>query len=95
MEEIEEEIKWFILNKMTRHRFWMGKHTSIHNLPKGLPDHLRSTKETKKVVHNLLKDEILLSKPTNYGLEVSLNIKKKRDIEEFIEKNRNKFDKSL
>ena len=94
-EETEERIKWFILHKMTRHRFWMGKHTSIHNLPKGLPDHARGIKETKNVIHNLLKDGTLLSKSTNYGLEVSLNIKRKKDIEDFIEKNRNKFDKQF
>ena len=82
-DEIEKEIKWFILSKMVRHRFWMHKHTSIHNLPKGLPDHLRSRKEVKGVVTSLLKD-FLLSKPTNYGLEVSLSIKKKKEIEDFI-----------
>lgn len=82
-DEIKKEIRWFILSKMVRHRYWMHKHTSIHNLPKGLPDRLRSRKEVKKVVNEILK-EFLLSKPTNYGLEVSLNIEKKKEIEEFI-----------
>ena len=77
-------IRGFILRKLVRHRIWMHKHTSIHNLPKGLPDYLRSKKEVKDVVKDLLKAGILLSKPTNYGLEVSLNIHKKREIEEFI-----------
>ena len=77
-------IKSFILRKLVRHRMWMHKHTSIHNLPKGLPDYLRSKKDVKDVVKDLLKEGLLLSKPTNYGLEVSLNIKKKREIEEFI-----------
>lgn len=87
MTEIEEDIKRFILRKLTRHRIWMHKHTSIHNLPKGLPDYLRSRKEVKKVIEELLKKRFLLSKPTNYGLEVSLNIEKKKEIEEFIERN--------
>ena len=81
MAEIEDDIKKFILRKLVRHRMWMHKHTSIHNLPKGLPDYLRSRKEVKKVIDNLLKTGILLAKPTNYGLEVSLNIAKKREIE--------------
>lgn len=89
-ENIEKEIKWFILSKMTRHRYWMHKHTSIHNLPRGLPDHLRSRKEVKGVIHGLLK-EFLISKPTNYGLEVSLDIKKKKEIEEFIAYGYGKF----
>ena len=84
---IEEEIKRFILRKLARHRMWMHKHTSIHNLPKGLPDYLRSTKEVKKAIEQLLKQGLLLSKPTNYGLEVSLNIRKKKEIEEFIKEN--------
>jgi len=62
----------------------MHKHTSIHNLPKGLPDYLRSQKEVKDVIKDLLNGGFLLSKPTNYGLEVSLNIKMKKEIEDFI-----------
>jgi hypothetical protein len=80
----EEDIKRFILRKLVRHRMWMHKHTSIHNLPKGLPDCLRSKKEVRKVIDELLKTRFLISKPTNYGLEVSLNIEKKKEIEEFI-----------
>ncbi len=82
-EEIEKEIKWFILAKMVRHRFWKHKHTSIHNLPKGLPDHLRSRKEVRVVIDDLVK-EFLIKKPTNYGLEVSLRVDKKKEIEDFI-----------
>ena len=62
----------------------MHKHTSIHNLSKGLPEYI-NRKEIKDVIKDLLKHGVLLSKPTNYGLEVSLNIKKKKAIEEFIE----------
>ena len=80
----EEQIKRFILRKLVRHRIWMHKHTSIHNLQKGLPDYLRSKKEVREVIEELLKQKLLLSKPTNYGLEVSLNIEKKKEIEDFI-----------
>lgn len=84
MDEIESDIKRFILRKLVRHRMWAHKHTNIHNLPKGLPNYLRSRKEVRKVIEELLKKGVLLSKPTNYGLEVSLNIEKKKEIEEFI-----------
>jgi len=83
--DIEEEIKRFVLRKMVRHRIWMHKHTSIHNLPKGLPEYLRNKREVKSAIEDLLRQGFLLSKPTNYGLEVSLNIKKKKEIENFIE----------
>ena len=82
----EEDIKRFILRKLVRHRIWMHKHTNIHNLQKGLPDYLRSRKEVRKVIEDMLKEKLLLSKPTNYGLEVFLNIEKKKEIEDFIEK---------
>lgn len=75
-------IKKFILRKLVRQRRWMHKHTSIHNLPKGLPHHLG--REIKEVINDLLKENFLLSKPTHYGLEISLNIKKRKEIEEFI-----------
>ena len=82
--DVGDNIKRFILRKLVRHRIWMHKHTSIHNLAKGLPDWLRSRKEVKKVIEELLKQRFLLSKPTNYGLEVSLNIRKKKEIEDFV-----------
>ena len=84
-ESIVKEIKVFILNKMVRHRLWAHKHTSIHNLSKGLPDNLRSRKEVRKAIEEIVK-EFLISKPTNYGLEVSLDIKKKKEVEKFIGK---------
>lgn len=86
MAEIEDNIKRFILRKLVRHRMWMHKHTSIHNLPKGLPDYLRSRREVKGVIEDMLRQGVLLGKPTHYGLDVSLNIRKKREIEEFIER---------
>ena len=85
MSNIEGDIKRFILRKLVRQRIWMHKHTSIHNLPKGLPDELKSKKEVKKIIEEMLKNKILLSQPTNYGLEISLNIEKKKEIEDFIE----------
>lgn len=87
MRDVERDIKRFILRKLARHRIWMHKHTSIHNLAKGLPDYLRSRKEVKRIIEEMLKHGLLLSKPTNYGLEVSLNIEKKKEIEGIIEEN--------
>jgi len=49
-EDIFIEVKRFILRKMVRHRIWMHKHTSVHNLSKGLPDHLRGRKEVRKAI---------------------------------------------
>ena len=54
----EEDIKRFILRKLVRHRIWTHKHTSIHNLQKGLPDYLRSGREVKKVL--LFRNELFM-----------------------------------
>lgn len=78
-------IKKFIARKLYRKRMWMHKHTNINNLPKGLSNELRASKEVKKAIEDLLKEQILLSKPTHYGLEVSLNPKKIKEIEGLIE----------
>ncbi len=78
-------IKKFIVRKLYRKKMWLHKHTNIHNLPKGLSNELRVSREVKKATEELLKEQILLSKPTHYGLEISLNPKKIKEIEEFIE----------
>ena len=78
-------LKKFIVRKLYRRRMWLHKHTNIHNLSKGLSNELRVSKEVKKTIEELLKENILLSKPTHYGLEVSLNPKRIREIEALIE----------
>ena len=78
-------IKKFIVRKLYRKRMWLHKHTNINNLPKGLPNELRSSKEVKNSIEELLKEQLLLSKPTHYGLEVSLNPKKIKEIEELAD----------
>ncbi len=77
-------IKKFIVRKLYRKRMWLHKHTNINNLPKGLSNKLRVSKEVKKAIEELLKEQIILSKPTHYGLEVSLNPKKIKEIEELV-----------
>lgn len=78
-------IKKYIIRKLYRHRMWSAKHTNIHNLPKGLSNELRNSKEVKKAIKELLHEQILLSKPTSYGLEVSLNPKKIKEIHELAD----------
>ena len=82
-----EKIKLHILNKLFDKRCWMHKHFNINNIPQGLPPHARDSRIFKKAVDELIKSEWFLSKPTHYGLELSLNIEKKKEIEEYIEKN--------
>jgi len=71
-----------ILYKLMRLRKWEHAHTSIDNLIKGFPKHKRG--EIKKLISNLIKKGFLHVKPTAYGRQVSLNIEKKKEIEQII-----------
>ncbi len=79
----ESIIRAFILRKLVRTGCWGGRHTSIDNLPKGLPSHLRG--DAKQVCKELVKEGFLLAKPTAYGTEVSLNPARKAEIEKIVE----------
>lgn len=81
---MDEALRAWILFKLLRHRYWGGKHTSFDNLPKGKPKHLAN--QIKRVSKSLIKEGLILAKPTYYGLEVSLNPKKKKKIVEIISK---------
>lgn len=78
MEELE--IKKTVLRKLVYMNKWGASHTSFDNLPKGFPSHVRG--EVKDVAKKLIKENFLLAKPTSYGLEISLNSEKKKEIEE-------------
>jgi hypothetical protein len=71
-----------ILYKLMR----LGKrehaHTSIENLTKVFPKHKRG--DIRKMILKLIRGGFLHVKPTAYGRQVSLNIEKKKEIEEIV-----------
>jgi len=71
-----------ILYKLMRLGKWEHAHTSVDNLIKGFPKHKRG--DVRKLIPKLIKKGFLQVKPTAYGREVSLNIERKKEIEEFI-----------
>ena len=79
---MRDNIKRFILHKLDRYGYWGGRHTSFDNLTKSLPSHLRG--DAKKVAKQLIKEGLLLRKPTGDGMEVSLNPKKLMEIKNII-----------
>jgi len=52
-----EQIKVHILKKLFDMRCWRGKHTSIHNMQKGLPGHARDARIISKAVNELIHRE--------------------------------------
>lgn len=82
----DEEIIAWVLNKMARHGWWEGKHTNIDNIPKGAPPHAK--RKVKESIKYLIKLGFIIKKPTNYGVEISLNFRRKSDIFDIIEKSK-------
>ncbi|MCW4017127.1 MAG: hypothetical protein NWF00_00350 [Candidatus Bathyarchaeota archaeon] len=71
-----------VLEKMLRHGYIGGKHTSEDNIPKGLPKHMHG--EVKKALRKLVKAGLVVPKTTSYGLEVSLDPHKIKEIHELL-----------
>ena len=61
-----------------------GAHTPFDTLGKRFPKHLIG--EAKDVAKELIKEGKLITKPTSYGLQVSLNKEMLLEIEAFIAK---------
>ena len=78
----KEEVKGFIVKKLFQHGYIGGRHTDIENLKKGLPGHFKG--DAKKAAEELIKDDILISKRTSYGHHVSLNPRKREEIEKYL-----------
>ena len=78
----EMRIRRRILVKMVRHNWWGGKHTAYDNIPRGFPKDL--WKDVRVELDHLIKEGIILTKPTGYGLHLSLNVQMKSEIERII-----------
>ena len=79
----DDEVKGKVLHKLTRMGKFEHSHTSIDNLPKGFPSDLKG--RVKDLVKELKKEKILISKPTNYGEEISINVEMKEKIMHYID----------
>jgi len=76
------QIEIFILKKLVNHNVWGAKHLSFELLQKGLPKDLRGF--AKEISNGLIKKGILLSHPTSYGLQISLNPNNAKEIKEIL-----------
>jgi len=79
-----DDLKRVLLRKLVKQSYWGKRHTSFDNLPKGFPSHLR--KDVSKVAKELIKEGLLLKKPTSYGVEVSLNPMRSKEILRLLER---------
>ena len=80
----EDKIKATLLYNLRKKRVIGGKHTHFDSLKFGFPTHLG--KDVLKIAKELVRQGLLITKPASYGLQVSLNKDKLREIEDFIRK---------
>ena len=71
-----------LLFKLARRRKWGGSHTAFDDLKKGFKprDHLA----VKKAAQELIREGLLFRKPSSYGLHVSLNHERAKEIKQTI-----------
>lgn len=83
----DEEILATILDKLTRIGKWAHVHTSYDKITKQIANKIkRNGKRVRKIIDGLIKAGFIISKPTSYGTEVSLNFKRKKEIINIIRK---------
>lgn len=80
----DNKIKATILYHLRRKKVIGGVRTSFDTLRRGFPSHLG--RDINKISKELIKENFLITKPTSYGLQVSLNKDKLQEIEDFIKK---------
>ena len=84
----DEQIAARILQKLHRRGNWGASHTSFENIRKGFTQRdvgKRGAKRVDKIAMDLIRKGLVASKPTGYGLEVSLNPGMRKGILKYVE----------
>lgn len=85
----DEQIKAIVLLKLHKRGNWGGSHTAFDNLKKGWKDTglcKHGLKRVEKLAKELIRQGLIISKPTYYGLQVSLNQRQYEAIISFMRK---------
>jgi len=82
MENEKETIKARLLYHLRKKNVIGAKHTHYDTLKFGFPKHLG--KEVENQAKELIRQGWLITKPTSYGLQVSLNKEKITEIDNYI-----------
>ncbi|MBS1268985.1 MAG: hypothetical protein MAG458_01721 [Nitrosopumilus sp.] len=72
-----------ILRKMHSYDYIGARHTSVDNLQRGFPSHVRG--DVKKFVKRLIKLNLIILKSSTKEMHCSLNKSKIKEIEEIIQ----------
>jgi hypothetical protein len=82
-----EEIGARLLFALARRRNWGESHTAYENIFRQFRSEAlgkAGLKNVRNIAENLIREGMILKKPTHYGLQVSLNPKKSQEIKNLI-----------
>ena len=82
MEFDSDKIKARLLYHLRRKKVIDGVHTQFNTLSRGFPSHLKGA--VKQIAQDLIREGLITTKQTSYGLQVSLNKDRIKQIEDFI-----------
>ncbi len=83
MQWTDETIKGKVLHKLSRHGKFQHSHTAIEHLQSGFPAHLIG--RVKEMISELKQEGLLLVKQTNYGEQVSINVRELEHVMYYID----------
>lgn len=77
------EIRKYIIKRLYRRGCWHNKHTAFENAYAGVSSHLKG--KAKQEVKIMIKEKIILEKFTGYGIQISLNPFKIKEIMQYLD----------
>jgi len=86
-EKTDAELKAWILYKLAKHGYFGGRHTDFENIVKGFkPQHLgkKGQRRVDELATDMIREGLLVRKPTSYGLHVRLNSAMSAEIKKRI-----------
>ena len=78
-------VMWYILVRLKNMKKWGGAHSELRRVLKSLPNHISGRKIVEKAVKELMKLEFIMIYKKTGEDHVSLNPRKVREINYFIE----------
>ena len=78
-------IMWYILVRLKNMKKWGGAHSELRRILKSLPNHISGRKLAEKAVKELMKLEFIMVYKKTGEDHVSLNPRRVKDINDFIE----------
>jgi hypothetical protein len=78
-----DQIRATILFKLHKRGNWGSSHTAFENIKKGFSERdfgKHGAKTADKIAKDLVREGLIITKPTHYGMQVSLNPRQSEKI---------------